>query len=92
MNIDLPVLTGSRYGYGPYSDGIFTHSNFGIVTKMGVWLMPKTDAFPYALAFKNEEDYIAIMETVQPLSLQRVFSGPVQMGDGVHEVLTGRDD
>lgn len=54
--------------------------------------MPKTDAFPYALSFKNEEDYIAIMETVQPLILQRVFSGPVQMGDGVHEVLTGHNN
>ncbi len=23
------------YGFGPYSDGIFTQSNYGIVTKMG---------------------------------------------------------
>jgi hypothetical protein len=23
------------YGFGPYADGIFTQSNFGIVTKMG---------------------------------------------------------
>lgn len=28
------------YGYGPYSDGIFSQSNFGIVTKMGMTLMP----------------------------------------------------
>lgn len=27
-------------GFGPYPDGIFTQSNFGIVTKMGFWLMP----------------------------------------------------
>ena len=23
------------YGFGPYADGLFTQSNFGIVTKMG---------------------------------------------------------
>lgn len=27
-------------GFGPYPDGIFSQSNYGIVTKMGVWLMP----------------------------------------------------
>ena len=29
-----------QYGFGPYPDGIFSQSNFGIVTKMGFWLMP----------------------------------------------------
>lgn len=28
------------YGYGPFLDGIFTQSNFGIVTRMGMFLMP----------------------------------------------------
>ena len=30
-----------KWGVGPYLDGIFTQSNYGIVTKMGIWLMPK---------------------------------------------------
>ena len=88
----LRILTNHRYGYGPYSDGIFTHSNFGIVTKMGIWLMPKTEVFPYAFSFKNDEDYSSIMEIVQPLILKRVFSGVVQIADGAHEVLTGHND
>lgn len=54
--------------------------------------MPKTDTFPYAMSFKNEEDYSSIMEIVQPLILQRVFTGAVQMGDGVHEVFTGHNN
>jgi len=29
-----------QYGFGPYPDGLFTQSGFGIVTKMGMWLMP----------------------------------------------------
>jgi 4-cresol dehydrogenase (hydroxylating) len=35
----------NRYGVGPYVDGLFTQSNFGIVTKMGFWLYPQPQAF-----------------------------------------------
>jgi FAD/FMN-containing dehydrogenase len=34
-----------RYGAGPYIDGLFTQSNFGIVTKMGFWLMPMPESY-----------------------------------------------
>jgi FAD/FMN-containing dehydrogenase len=27
-----------NYGFGPYNDGIFSQSNLGIVTKMGIWV------------------------------------------------------
>ncbi|WP_447411569.1 hypothetical protein, partial [Clostridium perfringens] len=38
----------SKYGFGPALDGIFTQSNFGIVTKAGVWLNPEPPAFRHA--------------------------------------------
>ena len=34
-----------KYGVGPWIDGIFSQSNFGVVTKMGFWVMPEPDAF-----------------------------------------------
>ncbi|HKV04205.1 MAG TPA: FAD-binding oxidoreductase [Candidatus Acidoferrales bacterium] len=34
-----------RYGFGPYVDGIFSQSNFGVVTKMGFWLFPEPEAY-----------------------------------------------
>jgi (+)-pinoresinol hydroxylase len=34
-----------HYGAGPTVDGLFAQSNFGIVTKMGFWLMPMPEAF-----------------------------------------------
>jgi (+)-pinoresinol hydroxylase len=34
-----------KYGFGPYVDGIFSQSNLGIVTKMGIWLLPEPEAF-----------------------------------------------
>ncbi len=33
-----------KYGMGPLVDGLFSQSNFGIVTKMGFWLMPQPEA------------------------------------------------
>jgi FAD/FMN-containing dehydrogenase len=34
-----------KYGYGPFVDGIFSQSNYGIVTRMGLWLMPAPEAY-----------------------------------------------
>jgi (+)-pinoresinol hydroxylase len=34
-----------KFGVGPWVDGIFSQSNFGVVTKMGFWLMPAPDAY-----------------------------------------------
>src|SRR5690606_15820753 len=33
-----------KYGMGPWVDGIFSQSNFGVVTKMGFWLMEEPEA------------------------------------------------
>jgi 4-cresol dehydrogenase (hydroxylating) len=34
-----------KYGFGPYVAGLFGQANFGIVTKMGFWLMPAPEAY-----------------------------------------------
>lgn len=34
-----------KMGLGPVVDGLFSQSNFGVVTKMGFWLMPEPEAF-----------------------------------------------
>jgi 4-cresol dehydrogenase (hydroxylating) len=34
-----------KSGCGPWIDGIFSQSNYGIVTKMGFWLMPEPEAY-----------------------------------------------
>jgi len=33
-----------KYGYGPSWDQMFTQSNLGVVTKLGLWLMPEPAA------------------------------------------------
>lgn len=34
-----------KYGFGPYVAGLFGQANFGIVTKMGFWLLPEPEAY-----------------------------------------------
>jgi len=34
-----------RWGFGPWVDGLFSQSNFGVVTKIGLWMMQKPPGF-----------------------------------------------
>ena len=46
-----------KRGLGPSADGLFMQSNFGIVTKMGVWLAPQPERYsPCWLTTRNETD------------------------------------
>ena len=59
-----------KYGYGPVWDGLFTQSNFGVVTKMGVWLMPQPEAVAnVAISLPNAGDLPAMVDTLRPLRL-----------------------
>jgi 4-cresol dehydrogenase (hydroxylating) len=63
-----------KYGFGPYVDGLFSQSNFGIVTKMGIWLMPEPPGYrPYLITFQREEDIEQVVEIVRPLRLGNVI-------------------
>ena len=63
-----------KYGYGPYVDGIFSQSNFGIVTKMGIWLMPEPPGYrPYMISFQREEDIEQVIEILRPLKVGMVI-------------------
>lgn len=44
-----------RWSLGPSLDGLFCQSNFGIVTEMTIWLMPKPDF--YGVFFYGTSDY-----------------------------------
>src|SRR4029077_3937025 len=55
----LPVAqTWQQYksGYGPWIDGLFSQSNFGIVTKMGFWLMPEPEAYLSGTVLAGKRD------------------------------------
>lgn len=71
-----------KWGYGPYLDGIFTQSNYGVVTKMGLWLMPKPPVYkPFMVRHENVEDIASIVDAMRPLRIgQLVPNGVLMMG------------
>lgn len=62
------------YGFGPYHDGLFTQSNYGVVTKLGMWLMPNPGGYqPYLFTFAHDADLPAIVDVIQQLRLSNVI-------------------
>lgn len=67
-----------KWGYGPTLDGIFTQSNYGIVTKMGMWLMPAPPDFrPFCIQYQHEADIVKIVEALRPLRIANVIPNAV---------------
>ncbi|WP_442807874.1 FAD-binding protein [Trinickia soli] len=63
-----------KAGFGPSYDTIFMQSNFGIVTKLGMWLMPRPDAYVIAhVKLPREADLEAAVETLRPLKLDETI-------------------
>jgi len=80
------ALPGSRtwhiakYGYGPFLDGLFLQSNFGIVTRLGVWLMPRPPALrAFFFMFLDDKDFGEIIDLVRPLKLNNVVPSLVKV-------------
>jgi 4-cresol dehydrogenase (hydroxylating) len=53
-----PIFKG---GYGPGLDGLFFQSNLGIVTQMGIWLLPRPDAFFAGSVITNDESMLPVL-------------------------------
>ena len=65
---------------GPSLDTLFMQSNFGIVTKMGVWLMPMPECYmPLWLRVWRDDDLPALVETLRTLMLERTIENVPQI-------------
>ncbi|RKF17674.1 FAD-binding oxidoreductase [Altericroceibacterium spongiae] len=71
-----------KWGYGPYLDGLFTQSNFGIVTKLGMWLMPKPPVYkPFMVRHPDADDIGKITDTIRPFRMNNLIpNGVLIMG------------
>lgn len=71
---ESPTWALYRHGFGPGVDGLFQQSNLGVVTKMGVWLMPAPESFAVVQGwFPNEADVIPLIDTVRELRIADVM-------------------
>jgi len=67
-----------RWGYGPWVDGLFSQSNFGIVTKMGIWLMPKpAGSQAYVIAWNDGDSMAKGVEVAGRLRRENVIENGV---------------
>jgi 4-cresol dehydrogenase (hydroxylating) len=76
MRTGMGAMPGNRAwhvykrGLGPTPDQLFMQSNFGIVTKMGVWLMPYPEVYmPLWLRVWNDDDLAPVVDTLRTLML-----------------------
>jgi 4-cresol dehydrogenase (hydroxylating) len=78
----------SRWGVGPSLDGLFSQSNFGIVTRMTVWLMPAPEHFEaFFFVCKSEEGLAPIVDALRPLRMNGTLRSVMHIGND-YKVLT----
>lgn len=67
---DLTNWHVSKYSFGPALDGLFCQSNYGIVTRVGIWLMPRPPvARSFHFTFPDDEDIEQIIDLCRPMKL-----------------------
>jgi hypothetical protein len=65
-----------KSGFGPWIDGMFSQSNFGVVTKMGFWLMPEPDSYlSGTVTVPRHDDLIPLVNILNYLENTRVTNG-----------------
>ncbi|NKJ42204.1 FAD-binding oxidoreductase [Novosphingobium sp. SG720] len=65
-----------RPGFGPRIDGLFKQSNFGVVTKMGFWLMPQPESHATGvLTVPRFHDIIPLVDIIGRLEQGKIVQG-----------------
>ncbi len=64
-----------KWGVGPYVEGLFSQSNFGIVVSAGIWLMRKPEDYAlFSLRIKDNHSLAKCMDSVRELMLSGVIN------------------
>ena len=71
-----------KFGIGPFLDGLFSQSNFGIVTSAAVDLMPKRDAHMAVIArISDPEKLAAFVDAIADLRRRDVIQTVMHIGN-----------
>ena len=79
-----PAWQMYKGGFGPSLDGLFLQSNYGVVTKMGVWLAPAPEQAVVCAVTARDEDALApLIDTLRPLLLGGTVQSTVTVGNAL---------
>ena len=84
-----------QYGFGPHWDQLLVQSNFGVVTRAGMWLMPEPEAtMSVTIDLPHIEDIVWFVDEMAQLRLRGVVEQPLLCGNYVRIAMTfsQRDD
>jgi 4-cresol dehydrogenase (hydroxylating) len=80
-----------KWPFGPNWDGMFTQSNFGIVTKMGVWLLPEPAGMAgVTISVPGRGDLSRLIDTLRPLKLDDTINAPYTIANGWRQASAGK--
>jgi 4-cresol dehydrogenase (hydroxylating) len=95
LRTGMGALPGGRawplfpYGFGPSWDGAFMQSNFGVVTKMGLWLMPEPEStLELRMQLTKIEDLPPAIDALRPLKLAGVVQANPSFGNVIRSLAT----
>jgi 4-cresol dehydrogenase (hydroxylating) len=78
------TLHTHKWGVGPYIEGLFSQSNLGVVTRAGVWLMPKPEAFAsFTFDLTRGEDLPKLVDIIRDLALRNIVTSAVHLVNDV---------
>jgi 4-cresol dehydrogenase (hydroxylating) len=78
------------YGVGPSLDGLFVQSGMGIVTRMGIWLMPKPEAYSFFIcSLKDDADIVDLVDDLRPLRLDGTVKSIMHIGNDLRVISSG---
>lgn len=63
-----------KWGTGPFIEGLFSQSNFGVVVRAGIWLMPEPEAFNcFICELRDEANFSRIVDALRRLALTGIL-------------------
>jgi len=69
-----------HHGFGPSWDQMFVQSNYGVVTKMGMWLMPAPETtLSMSMKLPDPEDLGWLVDVLAPLRLRGIVNHNVSV-------------
>jgi 4-cresol dehydrogenase (hydroxylating) len=74
LNADAhPNWHVTKYSFGPALDGLFTQSNYGIVTRAGIWLTHKpANMRLFFFTFPDDSDLAEIVDLIRPIKARNL--------------------